>query len=169
MDEHSLTYTTASGVWRRGGVIKIYSAFETLIATFPVDFVRDSGDNTWLYILRVIAMLVEVDQGFTGRIVTRDGDDMDPMQAPVAGIFYYMEEGESSPSTRGFALTLSLGRCSDVRFVRGPQYFSSVTAPSGIEESTRSASSKASRSRPDQVRRVFSTRLTYRTIFANCS
>ena len=39
----------------------------------------------------------------------------------------------------------------DVNFARGPQYLSEITAPSGIEESTRSASSVASRNRPDQV------------------
>jgi hypothetical protein len=45
----------------------------------------------------------------------------------------------------------SLGKNYDVKLSRGPEYFSREIAPSGIEESTRSASSQATRSRPDQV------------------
>jgi hypothetical protein len=93
MDEHSTTYTTASGVWRRGGVIRIFSLFETLIASFPVDFVKDSGDNTWRYISVVIAMLVEVDEERSVRIIDQDGVDMELEQAPKAGIYHYVEEG----------------------------------------------------------------------------
>lgn len=66
MDEHSTTYTTASGVWRRGGVIKICSSLETHIASFPLDFVKEGGDNTWRYISLVVALLVEVDPAALG-------------------------------------------------------------------------------------------------------
>ena len=49
-------------------------------------------------------------------------------------------------------LTYYLGKSTDVTFAKGPQYFSPIIAPSGIEESTRSASSRASLTCPDQVR-----------------
>lgn len=72
-------------------------------------------------------------------------------EAPSAGIYIYVERGMVGihALTRLIWLT---GKISDVVFARGPQYLSSITAPSGIEESTRSASSRASRSRLDQVR-----------------
>jgi hypothetical protein len=160
MDENSTTYTTASGVWRRGGVIKIASIMETPIASFPLDFVRDGGDNTWRYISYVVGLLVEVDPSHPGHIEDENGAAVVLNQAPPTGLFRYIEQGISNvlryPHPR--ELMPVVGKTSDVILARGPQYFSSVTAPSGIEESTRSASSKASRSRPDQVSHSVSTR-----------
>lgn len=93
MDENSTTYTTGSGVWRRGGVIKVLSILETNIASFPLDFVREGGDNTWRYILLVINLLVEGDPDHPGHIDNQDGTAVDLDQAPSSGIFRYVEQG----------------------------------------------------------------------------
>jgi hypothetical protein len=93
MDENSTTYTTASGVWRRGGVIKILSILETIIASFPLDFVREGGDNTWRYILLAINLLVEDDPDHPGHIENQDGTAVDLDDAPSSGIFRYVEQG----------------------------------------------------------------------------
>jgi hypothetical protein len=50
-----------------------------------------------------------------------------------------------------YSCDFSSGKNTDIVFARGPEYFSHTIAPTGIEESTRSMSSYASRSRPDQV------------------
>jgi hypothetical protein len=100
MDDHSTTYTTASGVWRRGGVIKIFSKLDTLIANFPLDFVKHSGDNTWRYILLVVNMIVEVDAIHPGHIEDRDGRSVGLELAPEAGAYYYMELGKVSGHIR---------------------------------------------------------------------
>jgi hypothetical protein len=93
MNENSTTYTTASGVWRPGGVIKIASLLDTPIASFPLDFVKDGGDNTWRYILLVVALLVDVDPEHPGHIEDPTGNVVILEQAPTSGIFIYVEQG----------------------------------------------------------------------------
>jgi hypothetical protein len=152
MDENSTAYTTASGIWRRGGVIKILSILDTIIASFPLDVVREGGDNTWRYISLVTNLLVEDDPDHPGHIENQDGTVVDVDDAPSSGIFRYVEQGIYDHwDTESWTDDTTAGKASDVVLSRAPQYFSSVTAPSGIEESTRSASSEATRSRPDQV------------------
>lgn len=55
------------------------------------------------------------------------------------------------PSQSYLRRSLSSDKASDVTLARGPEYFNLHVAPTGTEETTRSASSHASRSRPDQV------------------
>ena len=152
MDDHCTTYTTAAGVWRRGGVVEVVSSFETPIASFPVDFLATSGDNTWAYVYFAIGLVIRVEEQYSGRIKDSDGLLVSPDRPPQAGIYTYVEEGNSKSPAR--PPKLNADKQTDVVFARGPEYFNTLIPPSGVEESSRSASSIASRSRPDQVREV---------------
>jgi hypothetical protein len=91
MDGDSTTYTTAAGVWRRsGGVIAVLSALNVLIAKFPVDFVRDGGDDTWRYIMYVVHLLVDVKLEDNWKIVDAAGDCMDLAHSPAPGIYRFI-------------------------------------------------------------------------------
>ena len=58
MDDNHVSYTKATSAWPRGDVLHIVLAVDTVIASFPIQFVRESGDNTWGYIAFVISLLV---------------------------------------------------------------------------------------------------------------
>jgi hypothetical protein len=148
-----VTYTTAAGTWRRSGFVVIVSVLGTRIAVFPMDFLTTCGDNTWGYILFAVSCVIDIDPQHPGSIVDDQERPVDLEAAPVRGTFCYVETGMPEASFAQRVLTSSTfsGKNSDVIFSRGPEYFSHEIAPSGIEESTRSASSHATRSRPDQV------------------
>ena len=93
MDSNSTTYTTSSGVWRRGGVIEIVSRLDTFIASFPLDFVAKGGDNTWGYVTFAVTLLLEVEPLHQGKIVDQAGHPMDLDLPPHAGTYRYIENG----------------------------------------------------------------------------
>ena len=93
MDEQCTTYTTAAGVWRRGGVVEIVSSFGTPIACFPIDFLASSGDNTWAYVYFAIGLLIRVKERYPGRISDPEGLAVLPDLSRRAGIYTYTEEG----------------------------------------------------------------------------
>jgi hypothetical protein len=94
MDEHRITYTTAAGVWRRGGVVEVMSIKDTLIASFPLDFIIDGGDNTWRYVCQAVALLIEVEPGHEGLLVDNDDTAVNVDDPPTAGIYRYIEHGQ---------------------------------------------------------------------------
>lgn len=145
------TYTTALGVWRRSGAVHISSLHETKIASFPLDFLRSCGDHTWEYILYVVSLLIEIDADHPGQLHDDQDKLIDLQNLPTSGYYHYIERGQSFAVSSGVTDVIPAGKASDVRLARGPEYFNYDIAPSGIEETTRSASSQATRSRPDQV------------------
>lgn len=92
--ESQVTYTTASGRWRRSGNVNVLSIHDTQIATFPMAFLQSCGDNTWRYILFVISLLVNVASDHPGELFDPLGHPVSPQDAPVAGTFRYIERGE---------------------------------------------------------------------------
>ena len=92
--ESQVTYTTASGRWRRSGNVKVLSIHDTQIATFPMAFLQSCGDNTWRYILFVISLLVNVASDHPGELLDPLGRPVSPREAPVAGTFRYVERGK---------------------------------------------------------------------------
>lgn len=154
MGSRDTTYTTAAGKWRRCDFVEVVSVHDTAIASFPTNFLASCGDNTWSYILGVINLVVDADTQHPGVIYDTQHQTVDLGSAPFAGTFRFLEQGmwfkrEICRFVHGDAC--SSGKNSDIVFARGPQHFSPVVAPSGMDSTTRSASSKATHSRPDQV------------------
>jgi hypothetical protein len=88
-------YTTATGFWRHGGVLSVYSVADTRIALFPMKFLEASGDNTWAYVQFVVSLLVDEDPEHPGAILTEEDEIVDPSSAPTAGRYKFIEQGES--------------------------------------------------------------------------
>ena len=96
-----VTYKTAAQAWPRGPRMIILSNVDTEIAKFPLAFLASCGDNTWSYVLYVVSLLVNEDAHHSGSIVDLEGRPVDAHDAPIAGTFRYIEEGESVRDTSG--------------------------------------------------------------------
>lgn len=92
------TYPLAVHSWRstRGPLLIRHANTSSLIATFPVEFVEQGGDNSWRYVIGVVEQLID------GPPSTRRGTLKDAsgwaVQAenPVdSGVFWYDIAGES--------------------------------------------------------------------------
>ena len=91
MDDDHVSYTKATSAWPRGDVLQIISAVDTVIASFPIQFVRQSGDNTWRYIAFVISLLV-VEESDHPRVIVDAAFNPVALDAqPDAGVFRYIE------------------------------------------------------------------------------
>lgn len=90
-----VSYTMAASKWRRSGHVEIVSVYDTVIASFPIDFLKTCGDNTWQYILHVVAIIVELDPVHPGSIFFEDGVAVDYQDIPMAGRFRFLEQGLS--------------------------------------------------------------------------
>jgi len=91
MDENHVSYTKATSAWPRGDVLQIVSALDTVIASFPIQFVRQSGDNTWRYIAFVVSLLVVEEPDHPRVIVDRAFNPVVLDAQPDAGVFRYIE------------------------------------------------------------------------------
>lgn len=88
------SYQLASDFW--GGplcVIRDSGHRGDRIATVPIEFLRQSGDNTWRYIYRVIAELVSEDDLLGAVISDGRGLTVDPGEEPTAGVFIFRRNG----------------------------------------------------------------------------
>ncbi len=94
-----VTYTSASGRWRRSGFVLVVSVHDTSIASFPIRFLQSCGDNTWRYVLHVISLLIEMDSNHPGNIIDALGDPVNPQGSPAAGTFRYTEQGASTKTS----------------------------------------------------------------------
>lgn len=96
-------YQLASDFWEGPSVIvRASDSRGDRIATFPIDFLRRGGDNTWSYVYGVIAELV-VHEGPASRSVILDekGKEVDHGQAPSAGQFFFnKQDGNIDDHTR---------------------------------------------------------------------
>ena len=152
MDDDYVSYTKATSAWPRGDILQIVSAADTVIASFPIQFVRQGGDNTWRYIAFVVSLLVIVDPAHPCVIVDAAFHPVALDEQPDAGVFRYVEFAAGGyramiPSDLEDAVT-------EVRFAPGPEYYSSQIAPAGMVGSSTAGSSDDSRSIPDQVRTI---------------
>lgn len=95
MEDHHVSYTKATSAWPRGDVIHIISAVDTTIASFPLQFVLRSGDNTWHYIAFVVSLLVVQHPTHPGNIVDAAGNPVVLEDEPSPGTFRYIEQGMS--------------------------------------------------------------------------
>jgi hypothetical protein len=84
-------YELAIRRWRRGGNIEILSIHDTQIAVFPLEFVAKGEDNTWQFVLDVVQQLVEPLPDHPATIFTDDGEPVNLVESPSAGIFRYKQ------------------------------------------------------------------------------
>jgi hypothetical protein len=89
-----VSYLGASSKWRRQGDVEVHSILDTSIASFPLEFLECNGDNTWSYIRFVISLLVDEDPSHHGAIHTESGVPVGLSDAPVAGVYTFIEAGE---------------------------------------------------------------------------
>jgi hypothetical protein len=86
-------YKTAARSWR-GSTIAIHDATTgDIFATVPLNFVQDSGVNTWEYVLDLVNMLVDPVPDCSGLITTTSGDEVDLASAPSAGDYVFKQSG----------------------------------------------------------------------------
>ncbi|WP_348253320.1 hypothetical protein, partial [Salmonella enterica] len=77
-------YQLASDFWDCPCVTIRIARSDDRIATFPIDFLRQGGDNTWNYIYTVVAELVCRHPTSQGQIVDDKGTEVDPDGSPLA-------------------------------------------------------------------------------------
>jgi hypothetical protein len=90
-------YELASSSWAVRDTIDIVSVQNTLIATFPLEFVQRGGDNSWRYVLGVIEQLVDTVPDHACVIRDQNGTHVDLAEAPWSGEFVFAQIGESHP------------------------------------------------------------------------
>ena len=85
------SYPLAQYSWEDALVITILSTSEQHIGTFPLDFVRRSGVNTWGYILDVVRQLVDAGSG--GTLFASDGTAIDRTAETSPGEYEFVPQG----------------------------------------------------------------------------
>jgi hypothetical protein len=90
-----VTYTTALSRWRRQGAVRIISVLDTPLATIPMQFLEQGGDNTWSYIQFIISLIIVEDAGHPGGFYTLENEPVVLTSVPAAGKFRFVEYGES--------------------------------------------------------------------------
>ena len=88
-------YISSPGKWRRCGVVEVVSLHDTLIASFPVDFLLSCGDNTWSFVLFVVQLLVIHDSEHPGAIYADKHADsaVELDRSPTEGTYRYVQSG----------------------------------------------------------------------------
>jgi hypothetical protein len=89
-------YNLASHYWG-GEVISLRATTETgdIFATIPLNFLRDSGVNTWKYVLDLASMLVNRPPGSLSFIELTKGGTVDISTEPSAGEYVYGHTGKN--------------------------------------------------------------------------
>ena len=85
-------YISSPGKWRRCGVVDVVSLHDTRIASFPVDFLKSCGDNTWSFVLFVVQLLVIPDSEHPGAICEENNEKstVELHHAPREGTYRYV-------------------------------------------------------------------------------
>ncbi|WOO86369.1 uncharacterized protein LOC62_08G009847 [Vanrija pseudolonga] len=100
----------------------------SVIASFPLDFVRRGGDNSWHYILAMVESVVDPEPGQFGLILDPSGLPVDMEASPTGGDFWFESGSQNTPT-----------------FTRGPEYFTRFRPPNPEGSySTRSDSKRSS-------------------------
>ncbi|RSH82996.1 hypothetical protein EHS25_005706 [Saitozyma podzolica] len=121
------TYSLAVQSWSDQPITIRCFRTDERIASFPLEFVRRGGNNTWQYVMDVVNQLVEQAAGGRPVIRTSSGEEVSLTDAPTSGVFKYEQVG--SPDA--------------LKFSRGPEYFSPFQPPTGEYSSTRSNSTRS--------------------------
>jgi hypothetical protein len=77
-------------------VIRNGTTSPSVIASFPLDFVRRGGDNTWQYILDMVENVVDPEPGHPATIRDSTGLPVNPDAPPISGEFWFEHSGEYS-------------------------------------------------------------------------
>lgn len=82
-------YQLASDFWD-GPSLVIWESNdrEDRIATFPIEFLRTCGDNTWSYIYRVVIELISVEDITHLEILDDKGSSVDRQMEPLEGVYF---------------------------------------------------------------------------------
>lgn len=98
------TYPLAVNSWRAGrdAVVVFCRISHQLIGSFPLEFVRQSGVDSWQYVLDAIDIMVEPSPGHTSSLWTVAGVMLDLTQTVDCGEFFFEQLGDfpSSPRLR---------------------------------------------------------------------
>ena len=144
------SYPLAQYSWDDQEVITVSSENDSLIGTFPLQFLRQGGIevDTWEYILDVISQLVDGDT--RGSFRTVDGEIVSADGRPHPGDYYYVNQSQCSCCQISYADDRSDGQ-TDVTFARGPEYFRRNIPPN--PNGSQSTRSNSKRSTAQQVTR----------------
>jgi hypothetical protein len=99
------TYPLAVDLWEDTSSIIVRLTNGTRIATFPLEFVRRGGDNTWEYILNVVTQLVDVVSDLPKVLMDEEGQVVSLDDAPWAGTFRFEQVGQLMSPTFGLRRT----------------------------------------------------------------
>ena len=96
------TYPLTVNSWRAGrdAVVVFCRISHQLIGSFPLEFVRQSGVDSWQYVLDAIDIMVEPSPGHTSTLWTVAGVMLDLTQTVDCGEFFFEQLGDSSSSPR---------------------------------------------------------------------
>ncbi|OWZ47531.1 hypothetical protein C343_00884 [Cryptococcus neoformans C23] len=120
------TYALAQHFWRDSEVITISSYDNQLIGTFPLNFIKRGGLNTWAFVSDIVHQLVDIVGG--GFIRAKNGNPVLLQEAPYAGDFVFVPRNERA----------------SISFARGPEFFRKNIAPNPDgSQSTRSNSKRS--------------------------
>ncbi|OWZ61946.1 hypothetical protein C366_00872 [Cryptococcus neoformans Tu401-1] len=120
------TYALAQHFWRDSEVITISSYDNQLIGTFPLNFIKRGGLNTWAFVSDIVHQLVDIVGG--GFIRAKNGNPVLLQEAPYAGDFVFVPHNERA----------------SISFARGPEFFRKNIAPNPDgSQSTRSNSKRS--------------------------
>lgn len=143
------TYALAQHFWRDSEVITISSYDYQLIGTFPLNFIKRGGLNTWAFVSDIVHQLVDIVGG--GFIRAKNGNPVLLQEAPYAGDFVFVPHSEQYHATDKplEELTIADERAS-ISFARGPEFFRKNIAPN--PDGSQSTRSNSKRSTAQQVR-----------------
>ncbi len=105
-----IQYPLSVNSWRAGrnSVVVSCQKSQQIIGSFPLEFVRQSGDDSWEYVLGVLEQLVEPLPAGPVTLMSEDGRDIDMGGRVYGGKFYYRRSGEFavSPTLNGLAMII---------------------------------------------------------------
>jgi hypothetical protein len=142
-------YPLSVNSWRSGrsSVVVLSHNNGQVIGSFPLDFVKASGNDSWQYILWALAQLVETTSVGTVELKSEDGLVIDTRSGVHGGTFYYHCGGESEalPLQMSGAIVDRSDSAESAVWSRGPEYFRTTVPPNSEGSlSTRSNSKRSS-------------------------
>lgn len=91
------TYALAQCSWDDPEIITISSYDDQLIGTFPLNFIKRGGLNTWAFVSDIVHQLVDIVGG--GVIREKNGNPVVLQEAPYAGDFVFVPHREQYRAT----------------------------------------------------------------------
>lgn len=156
---HQQRYPLAVHSWNPGSVPLLVRCQRTneLVASFPLEFVKRSGNDSWRYILDVVNQLVEPSPGHKPIIRDGAGVAVELSMSTAEGVYWFEQSGSSN------GVTMS----------RGPEYFSSRVPPSAEGSVSTRSNSKRSSANQSRFREYLIARdcscLVTDVVFTSCT